>query len=353
MTESVKMILLDLKVDDDESLSESRDSSPYSKLKEKLRTRKCELKAFSLNFESVGSLGVYERQDCSNDCFSHPWDVRFSRKYNCIVISDYGNHRIQVFCANSKEYKTTLKFSTTIYSPASLYIEHDYDGYDREALFVEYEIDEARYISKYDLESFLINSMEQVETHELWKSTKCSCPAGIAVWKKTRSIHDRIVFVCDYDESVIYLFKSSTGEFISALTSDSPLFYIKHPLGIDISMEGLVFISQGLSQNNILILRYSYENGKWITLNKISNVNDLFSVPRGLVFDNVSKRLLVSICESNTIQVFTEDGAFCQMFGYNKKDKNGFLNPDGICVNELTGELYVCDYGNHRIQIYK
>ncbi|KAF0977893.1 hypothetical protein FDP41_003215 [Naegleria fowleri] len=334
--------------------SSFQNNNNYSKLQERMRKKKLDQKAFSLNFELTGTLGMYKNPMHNNEGFDFPWDVRVSIACNCIIISDYGNNRLQVFDAKTKEFKTTLKFSTEIDCPASLCIEQDYDGRDREALLFEYALtDGNRYICKYDFENLLNNSMKQEVTQELWKSSICHCPAGIAVWKKTQQLQDRIVLVCDYDDSAIYLFKSCSGEFIQTVELDSPLFKVVHPLGIDISAEGLVFISQGSPNSTILILRYDYKTEKWLVSQEISEANEHFKIPRGLVFDNMSKNLLVCASESNTIHVLTEDGKFCKMFGHDKKGQDGLENPDGIWLNSQTGELYVCDYSNHRVQIFK
>lgn len=347
------LVLVDfIEKEDSSSLSEGSFSFFYSKLKEKMSKKFRDQRPFSMNFELVETIGVDGQQQNSHDGFACPWDVKFSCECNCIMVSDFDNHRIQVFDAITKEYKTTLIFHSEIYYPQCLCIEKDYDGIGGEALLLGHvNADAVRVLSKFDLKNILTNSIQQQQaaTHELWSSRYCS-PDGIAVWRKTELLKDRIVVVCDYKRHAIYLFESSTGEFIQELAIDYPLFKIEHPSAICISMDGLMFISFHTLRDNILILRYSYEKEKWIVLKDLSNVNNYCKGPNGLYFDNASRRLLVCFSDSQTVQVFSEDGTFCKMFKLPQEDLPIL---SGICVCEWTGELCVCDCGNHRLQIYK
>ena len=49
--------------------------------------------------------------------------------------------------------------------------------------------------------------------------------------------------------------------------------------------------------------------------------------------------------------MFTSQGNFVTSFGVSGKSEGQFKNPYGITV-DVDGFVYVCDYGNSRIQVF-
>ena len=73
--------------------------------------------------------------------------------------------------------------------------------------------------------------------------------------------------------------------------------------------------------------------------------------PTGICIDSDD---IVYITElyNHCVSVFTYEGMFLTSFGSQGRDKGQFKDPRGIAVDEH-GTIYVSDYGNDRVQIFK
>jgi tripartite motif-containing protein 71 len=72
-----------------------------------------------------------------------------------------------------------------------------------------------------------------------------------------------------------------------------------------------------------------------------------------LALTNCGKYLLVSDWFNNSIDVFyTMNGSFIKRYGTEGSKDGQFKHPQGICVSP-SGQIIVCDEGNHRIQIFE
>ena len=72
------------------------------------------------------------------------------------------------------------------------------------------------------------------------------------------------------------------------------------------------------------------------------------SYPSGLV---ISKDRILISSGNNNILIYQLDGKFVSKIGKYGNGQIEFNNPDGLACNEWNGDIYICDYGNNRIQI--
>uniref|UniRef100_A0A1X7UUL3 RING-type domain-containing protein n=1 Tax=Amphimedon queenslandica TaxID=400682 RepID=A0A1X7UUL3_AMPQE len=77
--------------------------------------------------------------------------------------------------------------------------------------------------------------------------------------------------------------------------------------------------------------------------------NVKFSIPHGITI-TLDKFILVSD-ETNSIQKISMDGYFIASVGERGSGPQQFNNPYGISISPITGQVYIADNGNHRIQI--
>jgi hypothetical protein len=61
--------------------------------------------------------------------------------------------------------------------------------------------------------------------------------------------------------------------------------------------------------------------------------------------------LYVCDFKNHRVQIFDSSGRFVRGFGRHGKAPGELQNPSGIAVDQF-GYLYVADYGNHRVQIF-
>ena len=63
-------------------------------------------------------------------------------------------------------------------------------------------------------------------------------------------------------------------------------------------------------------------------------------------------KLFVSQHGNDCVTVFSLRGSFINQFGKSGRKNGEFKSPRGITMHELTGDIFVCDYGNNRVQVF-
>lgn len=72
-------------------------------------------------------------------------------------------------------------------------------------------------------------------------------------------------------------------------------------------------------------------------------------MPYGIAIDS-SNRVYISDWKTHSILVYTSKGMYVTSFGGKGREQGQFNLPAGLAVDD-SGVLYVCDYGNNRVQI--
>ena len=75
-------------------------------------------------------------------------------------------------------------------------------------------------------------------------------------------------------------------------------------------------------------------------------------LPNGIAVDSSGQFLYVAFFETNCIRKFNMDGSFVTQFGTSGSDEGQFDYPGGLVVSRKTGQLYICDTNNDRIQVF-
>ena len=71
----------------------------------------------------------------------------------------------------------------------------------------------------------------------------------------------------------------------------------------------------------------------------------------GIAMDNMNNLYVVN-CSTHCITKFNMDGSLLTQFGTKGSGKGQFSSPHGLAISK-TGQLYVCDRNNNRIQVFK
>ncbi|KAG2387056.1 hypothetical protein C9374_002091 [Naegleria lovaniensis] len=317
------------------------------KLKEKLTSKK--RKAFSLNFEHVGTMGVFEQFGNSNELFDYPFDVKISYLLECIVVSDTYNHRIQCFHLETRKYLATLK--TLAAEPTNLCIEEDcVIGEERVAVFLG--CNENSRVYKYNLCKVLASQTKSAQdTYDscgIWTSSaQFFHPRGMALWQNDANEH--LLFVCDYLNDSIKVLLSSTGEQVQCINNFTA------PWNIAFSTFGELIVSEMSQQSKITMLKRNDEEWHvFLEFGHSTTENTNFQFPCNLWYDRVSDRIIIGDGDNFRIQIFTRSGFLVKSIcGKDFQTEQSFEQMVGLCVNELSGELILCDSANNRIQLYR
>ena len=88
-------------------------------------------------------------------------------------------------------------------------------------------------------------------------------------------------------------------------------------------------------------LQYSHVIGK-----------DKLKSSAGVAMDNTG-HLYVADCDGHSVKKFTMGGHLVTELGTSGYAESQFSYPHGLVISSKTGQLYVCDRSNHRIQVFK
>ena len=80
--------------------------------------------------------------------------------------------------------------------------------------------------------------------------------------------------------------------------------------------------------------------------------NGTFNVPFGVAVNPTTGNVYVADTNNNRIQVFDGNGNFITMFGGTGSGDGQFSFPFGVAVNPSTGNVYVADTFNNRVQVF-
>jgi DNA-binding beta-propeller fold protein YncE len=198
----------------------------------------------------------------------------------------------------------------------------------------------------YSQELSSISSWSQFGREE----TSLSWPAGIAVDSSSGN-----VYVADTANNRIQVF-SSNGTYISEWgrygRADGNLRY---PAGIAVdSSSGNVYVAD-TANNRIQVFSSNgtFSNGTYISQwGGYGTRNGTFSHPAGIAVDSSSGNVYVADTANNRIQVFSSNGTYISKLGTYGYFEENLRSPEGIAVDSSSGNVYVADTANNRIQVF-
>ena len=163
-------------------------------------------------------------------------------------------------------------------------------------------------------------------------------PRGVAV------IGDR-VFVCDSDNHRLQVFTKERLEFVKTIGSHGQGDeYFSTPEDITQDELGNMYVCD-CDNNRVKLLNKQGE----FQLSFSKKANGQLKRPSGVCV--VDQFVYVVEWGGDCVSVFSRDGQFVTSFGKYGVQGGEFDSPFGICV-DCDGFVYVCDYGNNRVQVF-
>ncbi len=86
-----------------------------------------------------------------------------------------------------------------------------------------------------------------------------------------------------------------------------------------------------------------------------------FMQPQGIEYDQTTDRIYVADTGNHRVQRFMPDGTVDSTWGANgvigetgviRRDHSGFDRPSDVAVNPVSGDVYVADFGNQRLEVF-
>ena len=135
---------------------------------------------------------------------------------------------------------------------------------------------------------------------------------------------------------------SRTGQFMRILATKEELGgTLNYPQGISTSPNGNIIVADNGTKRVVV---FTPEGRVLLTLHG-HLLKPVHCVSHG-------NRYFVSDRDGNCIKVFSDQGDFLYQFGRRGTGDGEFRDPWGLAVDK-SGRLVVCDYGNHRIQLFQ
>ena len=252
-----------------------------------------------------------------------PYGIVFS-KDGMWVVTDYSNHCVWIF---DKEDQLVRKFGSGGTGNGEFCSPHG----------IVFHANSYLYVTDYGnhrVQKFDING-----TYLLQFGTKGSAngqlqsPVGIV-------LHNDKLYVAEWGNHRISVFQLD-GQFSHIIGSGQ----LKYPWYIAVSTNDQLLVSDyGHDCISIFTLDGNY-------VRKIDSKGTTFlNGPIGIATD-IYGFILVTIYNMNSVSIFNEDGIFIHSFGSYGSGHGQFSLPRGIAISP-TGDVYICDANNKRIQIF-
>lgn len=244
-----------------------------------------------------------------------------------IVVTDSGNHRVQVFERNNDEEIIFIKsWGKNGSNPG----EFKYPG----AIAVDsygqiYIGDTTKRIQVFDIDGNLIK--------EWWKANSLLVP------------FQRITDICANNKYVYFSDKgnaiyqySLSGQFISCWDNKTDDYNLQKTNDLVVNSEKDMFIVDNEKHEIVRLDQTGKQINKW---GQYGKNDEEFKYPRNIAID---KNENIYVTSSHKVQKFRPDGTFIWSRGSNGNDNEQFDFPCGIATdNEY---IYIADRHNHRIQ---
>ena len=114
----------------------------------------------------------------------------------------------------------------------------------------------------------------------------------------------------------------------------------------------LISITLVFSPAYLLHLAYSQELSYVSTEGRSGIEETDLSLPAGITVDSSSGNVYVADTDNHRIQVFSSNGTFISTWGVYGIDEIGMRFPEGVAIDQEGGNVYVADTANHRISAF-
>ncbi|KAG2382109.1 hypothetical protein C9374_005901 [Naegleria lovaniensis] len=272
-----------------------------------------------------------------------PLAIQISYNHQCMIFSDFNNQKIVILELSSKQLKRVLPKQS-----GSVCLERNYNNKNQDALFIVSSL----CIVKFDLHQLLTNNFN--EQMALWTSEKLKNPSSMVVHES------RQLFVTDTTD--VKVFNTRNGQLLQVI--QMPV-NVKRVTGIDFFDHDTMIVGEGNPYNRLIVFKNvqndNAENSErkfvWQfekqLVESTASKNSSWSYSMYLTVDKASLNIIACDCYDHSIKIYTQHGDLLKSIGTSGSNLQQFRYPQGLCLDELTGELYVSDTDNSRIQIFK
>ncbi len=167
-------------------------------------------------------------------------------------------------------------------------------------------------------------------------------------WRLTFNGRGEMV-VAEYGGHCISIFSANGKKIKSFGSQGSGPGQLQCPIGVTVDGQGNILVCD---MGNNRIQKFSPDGTFLKSVGTFGSGPLQFDGPRSIAIHPHTKKLHVIEGQNNRIQVLNEDMTFSSTFGSRGSNNRQFITPCDITFDS-DGYLYVADYINHRIQVFK
>jgi DNA-binding beta-propeller fold protein YncE len=162
-------------------------------------------------------------------------------------------------------------------------------------------------------------------------------------------IHDGRLYLPDIGNQRINVFDLAGKPLFQFGGRGTALGKFDNPEAAKFSSEGKLYVSD-LKNDRVQV--FDAEGTPLTSFGRSGTGEGELKSPAGLAFDR-HDNLYVTEMGNNRVQVFDKTGKFLAMWGRKGAGNGEFGNLHGIIVDKATGQVYVADTANNRIQVFR
>ena len=250
-----------------------------------------------------------------------------------VVVSEYSYHRISVYSREGKHIRT---FGSKGSNDGQFQFPHGVAITSDNHILVADEFNHR--IQMFTIRGRFLRSVGQKGDEQL----QFFHPSGIAVHLSGR------VFVADTNNHRIQVLNSDLSYSHMFGSQGSARGQFSYPHGVASDSIGVVYVTdfgndrvQLFSSDGQPISSFGSEG---------SEHDDQLNHPVGICVDSANTVYITD--ENHRVSVYTSSGEFIKCFGTQGSREGELDRPKGVAVDNTTGALYVCDFGNRRVIVY-
>ncbi len=301
-------------------------------------------------FDSSGfysaTIGVTEQSGCDNAHFNGPYHIAIDDSDN-LYVADEWNHRVQIFDANHA-YSATLGVCGVPGSDNDHFIDPWGVAVDSDRIYV----------------SDANNRVQVFDRATLDYQTTLGIGGGSGDYQFERPNDIAVdsagnLYVADQWNHRVQKYNSSLAYVRTFGTTDVPYltdgYHYNQPVDVAVDADGNIAIIEGLwGGGGERLIKLTASGVPLFTIGEpgVSGSDlDHFAQPFGVAFD-LSGNIYVADCGNHRVQIFTAEGVWGATLGTGPGTGDYEFNcPSGVAFDS-SGNIYVADSSNHRVQIY-
>ena len=153
------------------------------------------------------------------------------------------------------------------------------------------------------------------------------------------------VYATDLNAGVVRVFDASGKQIKTIGTWGEEDGRLVSPRGVALGDSGALYVVDATGRVQVFDANGDYA--------RTIGANDNLTDPQGICYDAKTKRLYVVDAGTNRVLCYSSTGSKVWAIGGTaKSDHTGFNNPTSVAVHPTTGQIWIADCNNDRIEIY-